>query len=734
MYKHYELEILRFLQTLSIKFDLFAEVYKTRLMQERNILIDDDKDNPYYQNLCGKYSVLDTPMYTVSVEDGSEVLFCPELRTTHPKTFANFQVGSAEYETLIQRYPEQTNLIKNIVYPVQDIDTAINAPNFTVLKADYNILRTNERESIRHIVDSTLEYIHMRWYIADYSQENLYPTTFYGMLFGYLYQAILTQRVKNIRTSNVHPYHIWEYLFSKGIGDYRDILTETQALFLYRNMGYILQNRGKRSNLEILADNLLKGLQVKLVAKTILEQTDDGSEDCVLIPEVLSDSVVNAGTFESIDESKYETMDHVLNRVKSEGYFPDLTPRISDDITEKFGNTSLNIIPTRLMELEKTVLHTEYQHLLMEFLLQNVVFRKSKHLLNYRVKYTDENINMEIDLSLDDALLLFHYAHYREFGEVIETIPTKYPVSLVYKSQRPKDYELPKWISFMGTDYLMTTVVDVQTTLDEILWTDRTSFTKEEFVDHVAAQFEILVVQQERLRQCGNLIYHDAMNKFFDYLTVREMVDLNLTDKPNYSSWIASKPDIETIIRAYENLGNDQEMFKELCHKVLTNAVPVTHPIFFKYTAHDPSRLRIYDGLKNLFIRLCSYRLTFLETQRDTLSFLISDPLTIGRVADDISSDNRLDIPKLSISASNDQFSDLAHLSDLDGIYIADGYVMSSDLTDITVRLTPNLVNDSADTLDSLNVGITPQKLESHIETLLSIHVGSNLQNISEEM
>jgi hypothetical protein len=270
--------------------------------------------------------------------------------------------------------------------------------------------------------------------------------------------------------------------------------------------------------------------------------------------------------------------------------------------------------------------------------------------------------------------------------------------------------------------------------LDEILWTDRTSFTKEEFVDHVAAQFEILVVQQERLRQCGNLIYHDAMNKFFDYLTVREMVDLNLTDKPNYSSWIASKPDIETIIRAYENLGNDQEMFKELCHKVLTNAVPITHPIFFKYTAHDPSRLRIYDGLKNLFIRLCSYRLTFLETQRDTLSFLISDPLTIGRVADDISSDNRLDVPKLSISASNDQFSDLAHLSDLDGIYIADGYVMSSDLTDITVRLTPNLVNDSADTLDSLNVGIAPQKLESHIETLLSIHVGSNLQNISEEM
>jgi len=630
IYSIYQNEVLSFLQTLTIKFELFADIYAQRMLVDYGMTITDPKDNPYYQVLAGNYTDIHEKMYVVAVEDGSSVLFSKDLIHTHPRTFSQYRIGTVEYDTLCQTYPNQTALIKSMVYPATSLEDVINLPNLSIVAGDFDILHVNEKESIRQAIISALNHIETRWYVADYIHEDLYPGTFMSMVWLHLYQVIMEQRIRNIRTPQVHPYHIWEHLFSKGIKDYRDILTNKQALFLYRNISYLLQNKGKKGNLEILAQNILKELHVNLVSKTILLQTETQAENCTLVPEFISEDTVNLGTAEVMDESAYEDMARILRRIREVDLYPDLNEDHISDTEDRFGKTELNIIPTRLFELQKATLNTRYQQLLLKFLLENFVYRYSKGMLGYKVTLTDPNVNMTIELSIADALLLMQYAHYREFGESIETIPRQFLIKNVFKPSKPTGSDVPSTVVFEDSTYLMKSIVDVTKVLSETVWTDYPSTTPEAFANHLALQFEVYIKHVEYLRKSGNMIYHRAFSKFRQCLMVNELVDLNLTDKNNYSEWIASNEEVRTIITAYEKLPSSQEMFAQLCNQILMVIIPMHHELFNKYTCYNADRNKIYDSLKQLFVHLSSYKLTFLETDRDQLNYIINNHMTIG--------------------------------------------------------------------------------------------------------
>jgi len=679
-YEIYRKEVIDFLQTASIKFDLFAEAMTKRVEVETGIILTSPEQNPYYQNLCGIYSVLDPPIYVTTIETNEQVLFDKNLFVNFPKTAQLYKIPSIEYEILCQKYPNQVGLIKSIIYPAKDLQTVIAAENFTLLAYDITLLHSNERESLLTTLRKVLDYIHYRWYIADYSYEEMYPVTFMGMVWALLPQVLLAQRAMNLKTSQVHPMHIWEYLISKGLKDYRDILNDKQALFLYRNIEYLLQNKGKKSNLEILASNLLKDLQVSLVGKTILQQTVDGFDDCRHIPEFLSEDVIRFGLNEQYEESETEDMQKILYRIQAEGYYPNLSPEIIESTEERFGETELNVVPTRLLELKKHVIYKPYEKLLVRFLFDSFLYNLSESRLTYRVGFVDPNVNVAIDLSLEEAIALFQYAHHKELGTEIENIPVSYFTYTPYREDKPSLTSLPKYYTFEGSKYLMTSIVDVKGVVQDIYFDDKTYSTTEEFQTVLSRQFSALIKHVESLRKSGNLLYHRAFNDLYKNFLVQEQIDLDLVDSPNYSSWISSNDQIKSLVSAYDNLPNSRLYWSLLCDQLVDHMIPTDNDLFREHTSFNQDKTVLYNGLKKLFIQLCSYRLTFLETDRDRITFLTIPQMCCGNTDSENTDYSLLGIPGVDIeSYSFDE--GLIDLTVFDSVDVIESTTSTEDTT-----------------------------------------------------
>ena len=683
-YKIYRKEIIDFLQTVSIKFDLFADMMEKRLKNEKGILITSQYENPYYQNLCGQYSIFDTPIYVTTIETGEEVLFDLNLKNNYPKTAALYKIPSQEYDILCQLYPNQTGLIKSIIYPAKNLTTAINSPNLFVIAGDSTLLHNNERESLLTTLDRTLEYILERWYIADYAYEETYPVAFMGIVWAILPQALLAKRIMNLRTSQVHPMHIWEYLAAKGLKDYRDILNDKQSLFLYKNINYILQNKGKKSTLEILADNLLKDLQVSLVGKTILQQTTTRKDECITVPEFLSEDIVKFDSSEQLEETAAENMSQIVHRISNEGYYPDVN---ADMIVEKellFGETEFNIVPTRLLELQKAVLNTPYEKVLVKFLFDSLLMYYSNNRLNYEIKFTDPNLNLPLTLSIGDVLALFQYVHYKEVGIDLTPTPIIHTVSTAYVLNKPTLNSFPKYFQFADTRFLLTTILDTASIREDIPFSGTTVYsTQEEFLTHLALQFKALIKHIETIRTSGNMTYINALDSLYkSSLLEQKVYTIELVPFDHYEQWIASNEQISTLITGYNDLPNSKIYYRQLCDILINLLIPTTNDLFRGYTGFNQDHSVLYNRLKKLFIQLCSYRLTFLETDRSTLSFITSPHMVIG-TTDGLHTDvSALPVADLSIvSSSTDD-----HLIDLtvfDGVTIKESYMNNNDFTTI---------------------------------------------------
>lgn len=723
-YEIYRKEITDFLQTVSIKFDLFADMMAKRVEVETGEILTSPEKNPYYQNLCGLYSILDTPIYVTTVETNEQVLFDKNLILNFPKTAELYKIPSIEYEILCQKYPNQVGLIKSIIYPAKDLQTVISAENFSLLAYDSSLLHSNERESLLAILRKALDYIHYRWYIADYAYEEMYPVTFMGMVWALLPQVLLAQRAMNLRTSQVHPMHIWEYLISRGLKDYRDILNDKQALFLYRNMEYLLQNKGKKSNLEILAANLLKDLQVSLVGKTILQETISQFDECRHIPEFLSEDVVRFGLNEQYEESEAESMQKILYRIQSEGYYPNLSPEIIDSTEERFGETELNIVPTRLLEIKKHVIYKPYEQLLVRFLFDSFLYVLSQNRLNYRLRFTDPNINVVIDISLEEAIALFQYAHHKEFGMEIEEIPVSYFLHTPYKPIKPTNDELPKHYVFEGSQYLMSSIVDVKGVVQDIYFDNSTYSSTEEFQEVLSRQFKALIKHVESLRTSGNLLYHKAFNYLYKNFLVQDQIDLDLVDSPNYSTWIASNEQIKNLVSAYNDLPDSRSYWAMLCDQLVDRLIPTDNDLFRDYTSFNQDKTALYSGLKKLFIQLCSYRLTFLETDRDKMTFITIPHMCCGDIDSENTDASFLALPGVDISSYSYDEGQI-DLTVFDGLGILESVSSTEDVIPSIAGAHLSFIGSTEDTSVLDDFMVIKDTKDSVEETVTRIAFGS---------
>jgi len=631
--KLYRQEIYNYISTLNIKFSPFADMVKKYIDNNTSYTIHNDKENPYYRNICGMYSFLDDQMYVKSLETQEQVKFNRDLWTKYPKTANLYTIDSDEYKNLCKLYPGKVGLIKSIIYPCKDIDYAISCDELTILNHDLSYLQSNEQESIYTAVNTVLNYFRERWFIKDFDFEDQYPIAFMSCVYSVLVSVLLEQRVRNLNTDKVHKLHVWDYLEANGLGNYDDILTDVQARFLYRNMRYLKNHRGSKNNLIILADNLLRDLKVSLVGKIIFQQNRDETNDCTLVPEFISENVVSydPNTLNNINDNELETMDNILFRVHHEGLYPEYSVDNSYEREKLFGRTEINELQTQLLELKKYTINTEFMLLMTEFLYDSLLYQAS--LQNYQavIQFKDTNTGILIKMKANDIILLIHYL----MNITDKTKPTKIPklayVRIPYKNIKPDiNKDLPQYQNFNKWDYLLKGILDTKKIVDDIPFSNEVYKSSEAFIKMLGEQFGVLIKYTEYTQLSAHLLFQWMIYWYYKNLVVTGFIPFELTHYDIYDQWIGSIENLNVLLDSYSNLSNNEYFYQDLAAELLRKLLPIEHSEILKeYCGAVYDDTPFYDKLKSLFVYLTSQDLTYLDTSRTQVTYLNMMPISV---------------------------------------------------------------------------------------------------------
>jgi len=624
----YRNEIFNFLKTVTIKFDQLGILINEQLKYTYTDIDDDDRTTwPYYLNMIGEYHASNTMMQIKSIDTGDIIDFTKSNLELHPKTALLYKPGLEPYKVLCNKYPNQIDLIRSIVYPVSDMDTALDADDFSLVTYDSSFLHINERTDMIEYLTNILAYYGDRWYIPEFNYEELYPLAYWGILWYNLPLIMLTRRMQNLHTSCVHPFHIKEYLESKGITEI-EVLNDEQKLFLYRNINYIIKNRGKESTLLILAENLLKRLKVSVVGKNIYHHTQDTQDTCMWIPEFISYPIVNYETNPNAKLNKIEDVATINQRLYDEKLELENTTTRVKEVSDKLSYTDRNIMPTKLIEIQKYTIDNKYENLLLRFSLDTMIERMVSNKTNFLITFKEDITGTTFeDMDLKTAIAFLNLCIYRTCYQEVEYLPRFYTVtSSYYGFARPTEY--PTTFILDSRKYNSKFYVDIDSLVNEIPY-DASKLGQDDTMNLIADQFNKMIKHIRYIRSSTSKHVHLAVRKLYETLVPTRTIDLNLDIVDNYAAWLVNNPQIQYIVDYYDNNANAQEYYDTLATQLLRNIIPFKNEKFNQYLATtDSDDTYLYSGLKRLFVQLCSYNVTFLDTDRTKSLFMFLSNIT----------------------------------------------------------------------------------------------------------
>lgn len=610
----YRDEVFNFLRTCTIKFSPFSYIYGEQLMLKYGYTDINMDWNPYYHNLCGEYQSYDTPMYIYSKEDGKDILFEKSLAQTRPRLFEFFKVPSKEHDLLCKKYPHQVPLIKSILYPVKDIQTCIDADELSLLAYDDSLLYEYERESILDTLREFLDYVRVRWWTTEYVFEDLYPQAFYYMLWQALPNVIFAKRMYNIGTPHVHPFHVWEYLTSKGMGDYRDVLTNKQSLWLYRNLRWVYKNQGKHNTMQVLADNILNEMAITLYGKDLVQQTKEGEVLCNTTPEITS---MNVST--DVQYKDATTIEEMNLRIYDSGLDHDISSAYVDKLTDAYQKTRVNQMPTKYLEMKKNSIYTRWENLLSNFLFETTIYRYIKGQINYDINVVDPITNTLLQLPMEDALALIYYACGKLQKQTPELLPTKFSTDIVYNKEYPT--HIPEEFMYLHVKYKMKKFIDIDGIMSTIHYTDEVFVNQDTFSDYLTTLFSSLLRDVRYMFMEGNDVAVRAMKNLYVKLICKQTHMLKLSDHLTYDDWFHDNKHIDyyNVITYYNENNAD---YSKLVDALLFSVFPITEGMA-NLVGSTEYLEKLYSTLRKLFVQLCSYNVVFLDTARDRNEYII---------------------------------------------------------------------------------------------------------------
>ena len=657
-----------FLKTMVLKNDYVAKLVKddyTFKFQKINL---DDIYSPYYLNLCGEYYPEQKKMKIISIDTGEKIDLTKTTLQNHPKTKYSYKIGNKKFKTLCKAYPDNVQFITSIFYPVIEesllpytpatealMREVISKPNYSLLKYYESFLHINERNSIMNRVLKLLDIIRVRYDIKEFTYEYHYPHIMISNIMSVLYLGVLTQRISNLRTSSVVPDQIWEYLTSHGIADYRDILNLEQSLFLYRNMNYILQNKGKQQNLKYLHDNLLQDSGITLVTKMIVQNSQNCLDTCRPVPEVLSEPYFTNNTpIGALNANDKETLDRIINIEYMDKLEPDYTKQIVANQTEALGKNNQTYNITKLIELRELGIYEPYLNLHFRFILDSLLARISYDDITYHIEIATDN-DMAILLNIKESMALMYYCalridpqsveltidNYKEFigkhifyqgellilteqnvdkyiGKYVDIrvpifIPNHTYIKFGFKENLNIDM-VPKSFNYLGKTYYMEDYLDV----DEIV----TSFQKTIVLDSESATTNYLTDKLFKLIDYYNLMYstfdritHEAYYVTLHSLLNQSKIDLEfIPNHTEYEDWFKSYPMLYRIINSFNTRSDSSELYSEFLKTIIIATLGKPGTKILLNTLVGNKFLKFKELLKNL----CSYTIGFLTTNSNS--------------------------------------------------------------------------------------------------------------------
>ena len=378
---------------------------------------------------------------------------------THISTAEIYRIPNERYFRLLEKYPESSDIIKAIVYPIEPVtsggkivsafDRAVAADNLELLAYNGDMLEAQEVDSLYNCVVETLRMINDRWAVKEFQFENLYAPAHQQLIWDILWLAIFVQRIANIRSGSTHSYHIWSYLKSNGLGEYRYTLTLRQQLFLYRNLRYLIEHKGTQHALEILIYVLLTSQNISLQGKNVKQTLGEGDESLettarkspgvqsitvaksvldaisnmkrsnpnLRFQEILEYLGVHAGEIVTNDQIENEqgydeTTETVYEKERSAGieyqddYLYDTSTSLTDEMIRTSRTSHMN---TKLLELVNGATSDLYYGLYTKFFSETLMYRLSLGDLQFSITFRIPQSALQVILPAKDAVGVIFY-------------------------------------------------------------------------------------------------------------------------------------------------------------------------------------------------------------------------------------------------------------------------------------------------------------------------------------
>lgn len=460
-------------KTIVIKSSVAAESINSDIKLKNSSFIIDDLDPSswkYYLNISGSYHTLDEPMVITSLDTLEEITFSKESLAIHTATAKAYQFDSRYYYSLVNKYPNQVQLILGILYPC-DINIAISSKDGTILSYPKYLVEEQESTLLIDLEDYIIRMLE-RWYIPAFNiTDNLYTASFYAILYLNIFIKILNLRLARVKSSEAHSFHIREYLASH---DYLDVyipyMTLKQKLWLYRNLNYLFRNTGKVEQFKTLVQKLLTDRRIPLSEFTVrqLGDFDDNYFPNLRIRRKPVNPEVNTA------DKKYFELDDLYSIEDPLVYGnKDYLDIHNNKISEKLKLSLSNVLQTKDLESKMVDISDSVPFPLDEVLLYLWATMIDKGLYNAIVTFKDPKTSENISIEAKDAFIYMQYITLKSLGISTVNIPDFVNLRSV-RSPKPLLAELLYFVD-KSLINVVNAAVDIRNNFPDLTLTHSTS-------------------------------------------------------------------------------------------------------------------------------------------------------------------------------------------------------------------------------------------------------------------
>lgn len=661
-YDIYRGKVFSLVRSMIIKSAAAADAFNKGLEEIKGYRINraDPAGWKYYLNLNGQYHSTDKPMQVTSLDTLQTIEFKKEVLLDHRSTMREYAYGSSFYNALVARFPDQELLVQGILNPI-DIPTAIAAKDGQVLYYDRSLVEENETNLIPELSLWCQNFTN-RWNVPAYGEvDDLYPAVHMLTMVAMLPSVVMNLRLRNCHTLYAHSFHIREYLASNGKldADY-DYLTKRQALWLYRNIRYLLRNAGKQETFYTLIQHVLTERGLPLAEWRMRHNVKDQAED--IYPDV-EFSRRNINIAFSSAGSDTRTIPQMLDAEQplARGN-AEVQADAEGTIKELMENSLNNRLDTKVLESSILDLTDASPFTLSDTLLNHWMYFAQTG--RYISVVTVDNIKSggTITLSVKEAFIVFLYAYNLSMGIRLIQIP-RLQAMMVRRDPLPSKAQVKSIVDpTLVSDRIIDALMDNLTVLGTYI--SIPSFSDACYAIHAEKLRQRLIYSNQ-----GHYLARGQAEAAMQHLYCDYPIDMEPGE--SYAAWFADKGlDIPTF--------NEKEA-EELAGQL--------------YSYCTGANLKVTQSLKEmqaamlrLMTRMSSYSVQFLQSINSGAINIVDWPLIrpgdANNYARHVEYVHAIDFDLQRIDAKRYRY-DLLDLSDVGLDLTIDSKLYTSDAIDV---------------------------------------------------